>query len=329
VRRPIDTSRLQFLVVAGAEPLKQYEEGKPREAWAPRVDTNGEVLWRVQLVALRDGEAEIIRVSLPGDPGVRQGEMVRVEDMTAQAWEMDGRSGMAFRAAAIRSASARRRGEGGGMMTGEPARARSRRNRRGEELVALAVGIAGALWRLRLELGLVALLVCGQLVLAGLVGDVVAGVVVAPLFGAVLAIGDLRRWPLRAARVRRAWWRAWTDRECGPGECRRSRPAISSVSAPRAGRRWRRSSSARRSWRSACAGARGPDRARRRQRRHRDRHAGAPRPARGPGLARVAAPRRRGAVALPRGYAVGTPRTAATSASATLCGPAPAPIASV
>ena len=31
--------------------------------------------------------------------------MVRVEGMTAQAWEMDGRSGMAFRATAIRSAS--------------------------------------------------------------------------------------------------------------------------------------------------------------------------------------------------------------------------------
>jgi hypothetical protein len=103
MRLPIDTSRLQFLVVAGAEPLKQYEEGKPREAWAPRVDTNGEVLWRVQLVALGDGEAEIIRVSLPGDPAVKQGEMVRVEGMTAQAWEMDGRNGMAFRAASIRA----------------------------------------------------------------------------------------------------------------------------------------------------------------------------------------------------------------------------------
>jgi hypothetical protein len=77
MRLPIDTSRLQFLVVAGAEPLKQYEEGKPRESWAPRVDTNGEVLWRVQLVALGDGEAEIIRVAVPGDPGVTQGEMVR------------------------------------------------------------------------------------------------------------------------------------------------------------------------------------------------------------------------------------------------------------
>jgi len=76
-------------------------------AWAPRVDTNGEVLWRVQLVALGDGEAEIIRVAVPGDPGVAQGEMMRVEGLTGQAWEKDGRSGMAFRATAVRSVSAR------------------------------------------------------------------------------------------------------------------------------------------------------------------------------------------------------------------------------
>jgi hypothetical protein len=107
MRLPIDTSRLQFLVVSNAEPLKKFEEGKPRDAWAPRTDENGEVLWRLQLVALGDGEAEIIRVSVPGEPAVKQGEMVRVEGMTAQAWEMDGRSGMAFRATAIRSGSAR------------------------------------------------------------------------------------------------------------------------------------------------------------------------------------------------------------------------------
>jgi hypothetical protein len=107
MRLPIDTSRLQFLVVAQGEPLRQYEEGKPREAWAPRTDVNGEILWRVQLVALGDGEAEIIRVAVPGDPSVAQGEMVRGEGLTAQAWEMEGRSGMAFRATAIRSSSGR------------------------------------------------------------------------------------------------------------------------------------------------------------------------------------------------------------------------------
>ena len=101
MRLPIDTSRLQFLVVAPAEPLRQYEEGKPREAWAPRTDANGEILWRAQLVALGDGEAEIIRVAVPGNPKVSQGEKVRVDGLTAQAWEMEGRSGMAFRCQAI------------------------------------------------------------------------------------------------------------------------------------------------------------------------------------------------------------------------------------
>jgi hypothetical protein len=107
MRLPIDTSRLKFLVVAPAEPLRQYEEGKPREAWAPRTDVNGEVLWRVQLVALGDGEAEIIRVAVAGDPKVSQGEMVAVDGLTAQAWELDGRSGMAFRAQGVHSPAAR------------------------------------------------------------------------------------------------------------------------------------------------------------------------------------------------------------------------------
>jgi hypothetical protein len=112
MRLPIDTSRLKFLVVAPAEPLRQYEEGKPRQSWAPRTDVNGEVLWRVQLVALGDGEAEIIRVAVPGDPKVGQGEMVRVDGLTAQAWELEGRSGMAFRAQAINSATGRSTGSG-------------------------------------------------------------------------------------------------------------------------------------------------------------------------------------------------------------------------
>jgi hypothetical protein len=107
MRLPIDTTRLKFLVVAPAEPLRQFEEGKPREQWAPRTDRNGELLWRVQLVALGDGDAEVIRVSLVGDPGVSQGEMVRVDELTAQPYEFEGKSGVSFRCQAIRSASGR------------------------------------------------------------------------------------------------------------------------------------------------------------------------------------------------------------------------------
>src|SRR3954453_6368296 len=103
MRLPIDTTRLQFLVVGEAEPVRKFEQEKPREAWAPRVDDNGELLWRVQLVAFGEGGADIWRVVVPGDPGVKEGELVRVEGMTAQAWEMESRTGMSYRATAIRS----------------------------------------------------------------------------------------------------------------------------------------------------------------------------------------------------------------------------------
>jgi hypothetical protein len=71
------------------------------------VDGNGEVLWGLKVVALGDGDAEIVKVSVPGDPGVSQGEMVRVEGLTAQPWENGDLHGVAFRATAVRSASAR------------------------------------------------------------------------------------------------------------------------------------------------------------------------------------------------------------------------------
>ena len=107
--------RYESVAVPGSCPgravVSVRKEGKPRQAWAPRTDANGEILWRVQLVALGDGEADIIRVSVAGDPKLSQGELVRVEGMTAQAWEMDGRSGMAFRANAIRAMNPRPAGE--------------------------------------------------------------------------------------------------------------------------------------------------------------------------------------------------------------------------
>src|SRR5438093_7215682 len=97
MRLPIDTSRLQFLAVAPAEPMRQFEEGKPREAWAPRTDANGEVLWRVQLVALGDGEAEIIRVAGPGGTKVAQADRGGLEGRTARASGVGGRVGMTCR----------------------------------------------------------------------------------------------------------------------------------------------------------------------------------------------------------------------------------------
>lgn len=43
MRFPVDTSQLKVLVVAAAEELRQFEEGKPRAAWAPKKDAKGQV----------------------------------------------------------------------------------------------------------------------------------------------------------------------------------------------------------------------------------------------------------------------------------------------
>jgi hypothetical protein len=91
-----------------------------------------------------------------------------------------------------------------------------RRDRRDEELIALVIGVAGALWRCRLELALVGVLVSGQRVLAGPLGNLVASVLIVGVLGVALAVPVVRRRLLRAlwsARIRRAWWRAWTDCE--------------------------------------------------------------------------------------------------------------------
>ena len=113
MRFPIDTSRLRFVVVAAGEPLRRYEEGKPREAWALRTDDDGEVLWRLPLVALGDQAGDVLRVSVPGDPGVDEGETVTVDGLIAQTWKLDGRTGVSLRARAITSSADRPVAKGG------------------------------------------------------------------------------------------------------------------------------------------------------------------------------------------------------------------------
>ena len=149
MRLPIDTARLKFLVVADAEPLRQFEEGKPQgELGAPDGHATARCCggcssWRWVRVRRRSSAwpCRAIRRS-------RQGEMVAVDGLTAQAWELpDGRSGMSFRARAIRSAAGR---EGGGRVVMaiddllDRARdARRRRDEAASELVALVRALEG------------------------------------------------------------------------------------------------------------------------------------------------------------------------------------------
>ena len=61
----------------------------------------------VQLIALGEGEAEILAVKVPGMPsGIRQGHPVKVTGLVAQPWTMNDRAEVAFRAARVEPAVA-------------------------------------------------------------------------------------------------------------------------------------------------------------------------------------------------------------------------------
>jgi hypothetical protein len=97
MKLPVDTSAIAFLCALEPQPVLDFETRRPR------ADENGEPLYVVQLIALAEGEAEILAVKVPGVPssGIRQGHPVKVHGLVAQPWSMNDRSGVAFRAARI------------------------------------------------------------------------------------------------------------------------------------------------------------------------------------------------------------------------------------
>jgi hypothetical protein len=99
VKLPVDTSAIAFLCALEPQPLLDFETRQPR------AESNGEPLYVVQLIALAEGEAEILAVKVPGQPsGIRQGHPVKVSGLVAQPWTMNDRSGVAFRAARVEPA---------------------------------------------------------------------------------------------------------------------------------------------------------------------------------------------------------------------------------
>lgn len=108
MRLKIDTNTTTFLAAGDAEPLTERDTDKPR------LDRDGQPLFVVRVVALSDGEAEVIPVRVAGaaPKGVTQGTAVRVVGLTATPWSMndrDGtRAGLTFRAERIEPVPAAR-----------------------------------------------------------------------------------------------------------------------------------------------------------------------------------------------------------------------------
>jgi hypothetical protein len=84
MKLPVDTSAIAFLCALEPQPLLNFQSKEQR------ADENGEPLYVVQLIALGEGEAEILAVKVPGMPsGIRQGHPVKITGLVAQPWTMN------------------------------------------------------------------------------------------------------------------------------------------------------------------------------------------------------------------------------------------------
>jgi hypothetical protein len=97
----IDTIGVSFVCTRAPEQRLAFDTGQPR------IDREtGQPLWQVQLMALDGSGAEVIAVTVAGDPRVAVAQPVQVEGLVALPWNQDGRSGVAYRADAIRASGA-------------------------------------------------------------------------------------------------------------------------------------------------------------------------------------------------------------------------------
>ncbi|MFK0120958.1 hypothetical protein [Streptomyces sp. NPDC090994] len=97
---PIDTAKYTGIICA-VPPAPRLVS---RESGQVRVDRDtGKTLYQVGLCLMAGTSADVVNVSVPGEPsGVQVGTPVTVRDLIAVPWENEGRHGIAYRAAEIR-----------------------------------------------------------------------------------------------------------------------------------------------------------------------------------------------------------------------------------
>ncbi len=97
---PIDTSELSFICAGPAKAVVDFQTKRPK------TDGTGTALYAVPLVAMTDGNAEVIAVKVPGEPkGLTQGAAVRLTGLVAVPYTIGENSGVAYRAARIDNAA--------------------------------------------------------------------------------------------------------------------------------------------------------------------------------------------------------------------------------
>jgi len=94
----INTTGVQFFCTRAPEPRTAFDTG------AARMDKEtGLPLWQVQVAALDPSGGEVLNITVAGEPEVSVGSPVQVQGLVAIPWAQGDRSGVAYRAASLRS----------------------------------------------------------------------------------------------------------------------------------------------------------------------------------------------------------------------------------
>lgn len=95
---PIDLSAFGgFMCVNPPEPKGNARTGEMKTDLA-----TGLPVYQVGVVAIRGRDSSVIQVAVPGEPnGLMVGTALQLVGLEAVPWEVDGRSGITFRASAI------------------------------------------------------------------------------------------------------------------------------------------------------------------------------------------------------------------------------------
>jgi len=95
---PVDTRGMTVLAVSPVVPRVAN-----RQTGEVKVDAEGRTLYQVDVCLLLDGDASLVKVTLPHSPeGLALGAPVHVSGLTALPWDIDGKSGVAWRCEQIR-----------------------------------------------------------------------------------------------------------------------------------------------------------------------------------------------------------------------------------
>jgi hypothetical protein len=98
---PINTQTVLFASAGPAEPIVNFETKEPRR------DQNGAPMFNVPIFASGGGITESINVKVSGEPkGLAPFTQVKITNLVALTWEMNGQHGVSFRADLIEPAKA-------------------------------------------------------------------------------------------------------------------------------------------------------------------------------------------------------------------------------